>query len=348
MDYEKIVGEYERQMKVYEEFGETVKAILNKAIDQSDMKIHSIQARAKSPESLRRKLLRAAPPYTDPLRQITDLCGVRIITYFPTDVDAVAEIVANTFLVDEENSVDKRTILEPTRFGYSSLHYVVQLDSARREQVEYSRFSNLKCEIQIRTILQHAWAEIEHDFQYKAEIDVPVEIRRRFAALSGLLEIADKEFESLRIEENRIRESVSASVSEKRLKIAVNMVSLQEYLKDKAIGGRSLADIAADELSDLIAELQAIGIKDLEGLDSALRNFNLDIDKVEQQLRKRTHLAIDLHPVGAIRIALANAFPSEFERVMTAKLQKTEGRVKEFNSIVTTEILKIVRSERQG
>lgn len=347
MDYSKIVEEYERQSKLYEDFGEAVKTILHKALEQTAIKIHSIEARPKKPSSLKRKLERAVPPYTDPLRQITDLSGVRIITHFPTDVDKVADVVRETFSIDEENSIDKRKIDEPTQFGYSSLHYVVQLDSTRRGQVEYSRFADLKCEIQIRTILQHAWAEIEHDFQYKADIDIPLEIRRRFAALSGLLEIADREFEFIRREEGKIRERVAASVIEEKLKIPINMVSLQEYLKDRKLGKHSLGDISASELSDLISDFEGIGVRNLEDLDSAIKRFDLNIDDVEEQLKKRTGFQADLHPVGILRIILANAYPDEFARVMELKLNRTKGRVREFNTKMTTEILRIVRNGKR-
>ncbi len=342
MDYGKIVIEYERQIKLYEDFAEAVKSILNKALEQSTFKIHSIEARPKKPDNLKRKLERAVPPYTDPLKQVTDLSGVRIITYFPTDVDEAAEIVNKTFSIDEENSVDKRKH-EPTQFGYSSLHYVVQLDDTRKGQVEYQRFANLKCEIQIRSILQHAWAEIEHDFQYKTDIDIPVEIRRRFAALSGLLEIADREFESIRREEDQIRKLVAISVSEDKLKIPVNMVSLREYLRGRKLGKHSLGDIPASELSDLISDFETMGILTLEDLDNAIKKFELDIDVVESQLKKRTGFQADLHPAGIIRIVLAKAHPNEFERVMKGKLTKTKGRVREFNEKMTTEILRIVR-----
>lgn len=340
-----IVIEYERQIKLYADFAEAVKSILNKALEQSTFKIHSIQARAKEPDNLKRKLERTVPPYTDPLKQVTDLSGVRIITYFPTDVDKAAEIVNKIFSIDEENSVDKR-IHEPTQFGYSSLHYVVQLDVTRRGQVEYQRFANLKCEIQIRSILQHAWAEIEHDFQYKTDIDIPVEIRRRFAALSGLLEIADREFESIRREEDQIRKLVAISVSEDKLKIPVNMVSLREYLRGRKLGKHSLGDIPASELSDLISDFETMGILTLEDLDNALKKFELDIDAVETQLKKRTAFQADLHPAGIIRIVLAKAHPNEFERVMKGKLTKTKGRVREFNEKMTTEILRIVRENK--
>jgi ppGpp synthetase/RelA/SpoT-type nucleotidyltranferase len=80
---------------------------------------------------------------------------------------------------------------EKERFGYQSIHYLVQVSEARVALAEYARYRAMIAEIQVRTILQHAWAEIEHDIQYKSSVAMPSVIRRRFMSLAGLLEIAD-------------------------------------------------------------------------------------------------------------------------------------------------------------
>jgi ppGpp synthetase/RelA/SpoT-type nucleotidyltranferase len=342
MTYDDDVREYEKRESIYEEFGKALEVVLKKGIEQAGIKYQSISSRPKDPTRLKRKLERAVPPYTNPLEQVTDLAGVRVICYFPKDVDRIAEVVAKSFSVDWENSVDKRKALSPDRFGYASLQYVIQLDSVRSQQVEYERFAGLKCEIQMPTILQHAWAEIEHDLEYKSEIDVPAAIRRRFASLSALLEIADREFETIRREEVEIRRRVAESLSEDRLKIPIDMVSLQEYLKDKMLDRYSLSEIQSGEMSDLIADMRAMDINDIETLDSAIRRFDLDIIKLERKLKSLTGYEVGLHPAGMIRIILARAFPEQFRRAMEAKLTRTEGRIREFNSRMTSAILKLL------
>jgi ppGpp synthetase/RelA/SpoT-type nucleotidyltranferase len=107
-------------------------------------------------------------------------------------------MVEREFVVDRTNSVDKRTLLDPDRFGYQSLHYVAALSVARTGLAEYGRFTGLRVEIQIRSTLQHAWAEIEHDLGYKSAAGVPRDIRRRFSRIAGLLELADEEFSVIR------------------------------------------------------------------------------------------------------------------------------------------------------
>ena len=143
------------------------------------------------------KIRREGKSYNNPLEEVTDLAGVRIICYFVSDVDKIVPWIKNEFVVDETRSVDKRKSIDPSVFGYASVHLIVELSEARIRLPEYSAFKDMKCEVQIRTILQHSWAEIEHDIVYKASEDIPFELRRRFASLAGLLEIADREFESL-------------------------------------------------------------------------------------------------------------------------------------------------------
>ena len=122
-----------------------------------------------------------------PLRDITDQIGVRIITYVHSDVAAVAELLGDQVVVHDDRDLGEETASEG-RFGYASRHLLIGLDQGRRASV------------QIRTVLQHAWAEFEHDIRYKGT--VPAEhapdFDRRFTLAAGLLELADREFSSIR------------------------------------------------------------------------------------------------------------------------------------------------------
>lgn len=163
------------------------------------------------------------------MSDVTDTAGVRIISYFEDEVDKIAECIDQEFEVDWDDSVDKRTMLDPDRFGYLSIHRVVRLLPERAQFIEYRRFPDLKCEVQIRSILQHAWAEIEHDLGYKTKLSVPKHVRRSFSRLAGLLEIADKEFISLRNELTEYEYSVSEQLVEKPQVVPIDKVSLKAF-----------------------------------------------------------------------------------------------------------------------
>ncbi len=109
--------------------------------------------------------------------QITDLAGVRVITYFPSTLKEIDEMLSQEFKIVERSDMGAE-LIEEDRFGYQSIHYLVKLTPQRARLPEYDPFALSIAEIQVRTILQHAWAEIEHDIQYKSASVIPAEIRR--------------------------------------------------------------------------------------------------------------------------------------------------------------------------
>jgi putative GTP pyrophosphokinase len=170
--------------------------LLSELLQANHIKFHQIVGRIKTRESLIKKI--QDKKYTD-LNQITDIVGCRIITYFDDDVDRIANIIRTEFTIDTQNSTDKR-ISEVDRFGYKSVHFVVSLSESRKKLTEYTKFGTIKVEIQLRSILQHSWAEIEHDIGYKGEKTQPDHIKRKFSRISALLELADSEFTAIRNE----------------------------------------------------------------------------------------------------------------------------------------------------
>lgn len=196
-DMNAIMLEYLNEKEDYEAFAAKLKSLLSELLTEAGIQFHSIVARAKEAESLYAKLSRKPYQYRS-LRDVQDLAGIRIVTYFHDDVRAVAQILEDEFSIDREQSIDKSTLLDANEFGYLSVHYVVGLNERRLALGEYRRFEEKEAEIQVRSILQHAWAEIEHDLGYKNPNAVPPEIKRSFSRVAGLLEIADSEFVNIR------------------------------------------------------------------------------------------------------------------------------------------------------
>jgi ppGpp synthetase/RelA/SpoT-type nucleotidyltranferase len=169
---------------LYSSFTQSVHKLIDQLLEESRISVHSISSRTKEEGKIREKIGREVNKYNK-LSDITDISGVRIITYFEDGVDEVAKIVEREFQIDTENCTDKRSALDPDRFGYLSLHYVAWFSKARLALTEYKRFADCKVEIQIRSILQHAWAEIEHDLGYKSKQAIPRDVRRSFSRLAG-------------------------------------------------------------------------------------------------------------------------------------------------------------------
>jgi len=194
------VTQYLKVREFYRELAAGVSRIVDECLRHRGMNLHSVNSRAKDATSFGRKAAipsesdASRPKYSEPLRQITDLAGVRIIAYFPNELTQVDQILVEEFEI-VERSDKSEVLIEEDRFGYKSVHYLVRISERRCAFAEYQRFRGAVAEVQVRTILQHAWAEIEHDIQYKSSAAIPTEIHRRFTALAGLLEIADREFQ---------------------------------------------------------------------------------------------------------------------------------------------------------
>lgn len=168
---------------------------------EAGIKVHSVTARVKDRASVARKLARPDRSYRG-LWDVTDLLGLRVVTYFEDQVDAIGALLERKLPIDLARSIDKRK-KDDAGFGYRSLHYVCAIGGDDDEWHDGPRASaalpeQARCEIQVSTVLEHAWAEIEHDLGYKAPAAVPIDFRRRLSRVAGLLELADQEFVAIR------------------------------------------------------------------------------------------------------------------------------------------------------
>jgi len=193
----KILELYKENYPIYNDFANIIQKLIITLLIEKNIRVHSVISRIKEETSLKNKINKNLKKYTK-IEDITDLCGIRIITYFEDDVDQVAEIIQKVLAIDLINAVDKRKLLAATEFGYLSLHLIASLTTKQLQLSTYKKYENCKIEIQICSILQHAWAEIEHDLGYKSQTAISYDVRRRFSRLAGLMEIADIEFRELR------------------------------------------------------------------------------------------------------------------------------------------------------
>ncbi|TQM83202.1 ppGpp synthetase/RelA/SpoT-type nucleotidyltransferase [Saccharothrix saharensis] len=221
---------YDENKGRLEELGQVATRLIGALLVERGIRAHNITFRVKEKSSADRKMSNNPQKYSDYL-SLTDFLGVRVITNFADEVDVVGSILQGEFTIDEDNSIDKRLVLDSDRFGYLSLHYILQLNQARRGLAEYARYGGIKFEVQVRSILQHAWAEIEHDLGYKSTFQLPSEVKRRFSRLAGLLEIADSEFQSLRDHIASYEHAVSDSIPDSSSDLVLNQATLMTFLE---------------------------------------------------------------------------------------------------------------------
>ncbi len=212
MHCEMILDEYRDRLPILDKMREVVLGILQRTLKENNMVVTAIEGRVKTEKSLAGKLELKGNKYHT-IDDITDIVGVRIITFFSDEVDQIAALVERMFEIDWDNSVDKRKMLEIDRFGYMSLHYICRIPKTLYEDPQQPLLNEIRFELQMRTALQHVWANMQHDTGYKSEVEIPLEHQRSLNRLAGILELADEQFSRIRKEINDYRRNVQSLVA---------------------------------------------------------------------------------------------------------------------------------------
>ena len=183
---EQLLQQYRELRPTLQQLADEATNMLRQALREQGVYVTAIEHRVKTEKSLTGKLELKGVKYKS-IDDITDLVGLRVITFYTDEVDKVAVIAQHIFDIDWQESVDKRKLHSLDSFGYNSLHYICRL-----------RKGGPRFELQMRTALQHVWSTIEHDTGYKGDVKIPNEYKRQFSRLAGMLELVDEEFSRLR------------------------------------------------------------------------------------------------------------------------------------------------------
>lgn len=164
----------------------------------------NIKYRVKSFESYYGKvlrLLRSAPDDRDRV-SVTDVIAMRVVCPFLEDVALAERCIRSQFQVSE---VDRKGAEFSVReFGYESIHCLIRVPDDLLESFHLA--GPFDCEVQIRTILQDAWAEVEHELVYKADFTPFDEsVQRKLAALNANLSLSDITFQEIRDYQRRLQ-----------------------------------------------------------------------------------------------------------------------------------------------
>ena len=186
--------EYQKFATEYERLGKNVVEALKTFLKENNIPFLDIYYRIKSFESFSEKIDRKN--YENPFIDIEDICGIRIISYYISDIPKISELISKEFSVIEEE--DKADLLGLKEFAYRSKHFIIRINEKWTSAPNYRGLEKLKAEIQVRTILMHAWAEIEHKLNYKSDSQVPDKFQRKLFRLSAKFEEADEQFEELK------------------------------------------------------------------------------------------------------------------------------------------------------
>jgi ppGpp synthetase/RelA/SpoT-type nucleotidyltranferase len=223
-EIQKQVEAYCQVKETYEAFADFLGTVLTSSMNKLGISAN-ISTRAKGKPNFVEKMIRKQGKCPDPIHQFTDLCGARIIVDFTNDIEPVCNFIQSYFDIDEANSEDAGRRLGASEFGYRSVHYIVSLNKDKLaslfDDLElnpdpllntlppalYAHSTENACaivilptgpmfkaEIQVRTLLQHAWAVFAHDRVYKSDFNVPDKWKRDTNRIAATLENADNEF----------------------------------------------------------------------------------------------------------------------------------------------------------
>lgn len=281
---EKVLAEFDARKDMLETFCIKTKGLIADCLDDAKLRYQSIQARVKRREKLRDKYQDPKKNYTR-LDDITDQAALRIITYYEDEVDRVARVVKKEFTVIPDMSVDKRETA-PDRFGYYALNFVCTHAEKRKGDVQFKKYADIRFEIQVTSILRHAWSEIEHEW-YDLKDGYPDAIRRRFSRQAALLEIAESEFLSLR--DLKVQaEASDLPVEDISLKMLISQEAIVERM-DKAIAsilGFQLLASPGPTLDRTLRAATLAGLTSLHTLRKSLGQYEQGVLEYVERCRE--------------------------------------------------------------
>ncbi|MDO9097081.1 MAG: hypothetical protein Q7U60_03035, partial [Candidatus Methanoperedens sp.] len=232
IDTDSLRKEYDRRHEKYQRLKEEIQYILKRELESQDIPYHSLEGRVKTFDSFIDKARRQE--LDKPFETIYDICGVRIICLFLSDIERIGSIIESNFVISKKD--DKISTKPEEAFGYLSIHYVGSLPESCSGP-RYNDLKGLKFEIQLRTIAMHAWSTISHYLDYKSQHAIPSNLRKDFNALSALFYVADSHFElffrssqeAKKIAEEKAQDFTKMEEEE------INLDTLTAYLHNKYI-----------------------------------------------------------------------------------------------------------------
>lgn len=300
-----LLNAYNAHLPQLEQLAEQVSSMLLKALREQNIQLNTFERRVKTEDSLTGKLEKKGNKYRT-IYDITDLVGIRAVTYYTDDVDKVAAIAKQIFDIDWKNSVDKRKH-QLDSFGYLSLHYICYLKEGPLRDIPF--------EIQMRTALQHVWSAIEHDIGYKGTVKLPPEFVRQFSRLAGMLEMADDEFSRLRTAMSEYRRQVHSLVKSGQFsEVSLSTESFRQFLElrpfdrlNQRIAAVNQAEIFPTPMMNFLPILETFRFKDLGDVQQFIDENSEDAYQLALSQLAVTDLDILSESIGLQNLCLVYA-----------------------------------------
>jgi putative GTP pyrophosphokinase len=299
MDVEEIKKEFGNRKRDFSALEEEARFILAKALKREKIKTHSMPSRVKELDSFLDKVKRKES--TKPFEDIRDIVGLRVVYLFLSDIPKVGQVIRDSFNVLSED--DKIESTEVSSFGYMSVHFTAEMKKEYKGP-RYDTVAGMPFEVQVRTILVDAWANVSHYLAYKTDIDVPSNLKRDFYALSGLFYIADSHFElffrSSKESQAQAIAQVSSASKPQLAQQEINLDSMTAYLRARFPDREHKTPPA---VSDLVSELSQAGYRTIGQIDEILDRTDAAFQQYERDLPPTSSFR-RFSDVGVVRVCL--------------------------------------------
>ncbi|MFI5140829.1 MAG: GTP pyrophosphokinase family protein [Bacteroidia bacterium] len=268
--------EYLLKTPIYEGLGKNLCAALELILHENKIDFLKVYYRIKGLDSFIEKIDRKE--YTTPFEQTEDICGIRIICYFQKDVEKIQELLNKE--LDVKESEDKEDLLEVNQFGYRSHHLIAKIPSEWYKTPNFRNLKGLKTEIQVRTVLMHAWAEIEHKLSYKKKSHIPNDFKRKLFMISAKLEESDEQFQELKEKSEKLQHDIIAKAKSNQFDFSniesLDLDTFQAYLDFRFQNRIKNIEQTRSLLDELLNA--KVTIKDIESGYFSLENFLKEIE----------------------------------------------------------------------
>lgn len=266
---------YDNNIDPYKGLAEIIAVTLKNSLISQKISFVDVPYRSKTKKSFLKKIKDKLSEKDYSPTSMTDLSGIRVITLIEADVQKVCDLISLMFNVHTADSVNKSEKLGEEKVGYRSVHFVCDVGQEREKLPEFSAYKDLCFEIQVRTALEHAWAEIEHDRGYKLGGKLPSHLNRRFKLLSGLLESADLEFNRLTVEIETYAKEIDINDEKNDIEFELTTIGINSLLDEKYCHLIRMDTFDAELITpNVIQELEDFGIKTLNELDKLIKEVS--------------------------------------------------------------------------
>ena len=278
---QELLTQYRNLLPVYEKMAEVIPEKLKDFFAEAGIIVAGVEHRVKTEGSLEGKLQLKGDKYRS-IYDITDVVGIRVISFYNDDVDKIASVLERLFEIDWDNTIDKRKAHEINSFGYLSLHYICHIPESGYTHPEYPELNRIRFEVQMCTVLQHAWANMNHDTDYKSGMEIPKVYKRNLSRLAGMLELVDDEFSRIRQELADYRRQVQNLVSSGNLdEVMLDGDSFRSYLQIgpfdalmRQIAAINHAEIQPVDISNFLPLFKAMKFQTLGDIDKLIKDYS--------------------------------------------------------------------------